>query len=407
MTRLARLTIRVRGLTGHIRVDTSHKRDGETPSTSFEEYLGHLRIPLQEIRSATNNFDSQCFVGYSGYGDVYKGRLLWYGNSIEIVANRVYHLKDGTSLGKDIISVLLLNKHENLASLVGFCDEEDEKIVVLSYDQVNGTLDKYLIAGPTQFTWFQRLRICVDVARALNYLHHDTRRGYSVMNNDIKSRQVLVYENWVAKVCDFGLSIKDLRGRNADPVLLQTRTLSHKYDVYSFGVLLFEVLYGKEANIINDDGRHHVLTSWFKKHYEDGSVDKIIDPDLRKQMDPQSFTIFSDTTYQCLDKQQQDMETIFKALEKALELQEKHENPDPSYAFSGRCSGSNGSSSEMTDLRAQMERMEARHQEGQKLHRREQEAIVAQLAQHVKATNTLYEWLRSQGFDPPPPPATD
>ncbi|XP_024984270.1 uncharacterized protein LOC112520203 [Cynara cardunculus var. scolymus] len=313
---------------------------------SFQDYYVHLQIPLQDIASATNNFAIENLVGKGEFGKFYKGQLILrsgHESLINIVARRLDRSNGGRhEYIKDQfwteISMLFRLKHQNLVSFVGFCDEDGEKIVITKY-AVNGSLDKYL-NSPT-LTWMQRLRICVDAARALNYIHYDTRHNFRVIHRNIKSSTILLDENWDARLSGFELSTATRRQRFVlspvcgtfgylDPVHTETGSVTQKSDVYAFGVVLFEVLCGRKAQIYSKDNRPEYLAPLATKHYEDKSLDEIIDPDLRKQMDRQSLSIFSHTAYQCLNRQRAqrpNMEDVVKTLEKASQLQWKHENP--------------------------------------------------------------------------------
>ncbi|MFS7990509.1 putative protein kinase RLK-Pelle-CrRLK1L-1 family [Helianthus anomalus] len=131
-----------------------------------------------------------------GLGYIYKGQLQRSGELITIFALRL----DRKHGGGDVefwteISILSDLKHKNLVSIIGFCDERNEKIIVTTH-AAKGSLKAHL-KNPN-LTWTQRLRICVGVARALSYLHYDERRGYSVMHLNINSSTILLDENWEA-----------------------------------------------------------------------------------------------------------------------------------------------------------------------------------------------------------------
>ncbi|KAJ9559424.1 hypothetical protein OSB04_014038 [Centaurea solstitialis] len=313
--------------------------------SSLQEFT-HLQIPLQHIVAATNRFAHANLIGKGGFGNVYRGRIMWSGKMIDIVARRLNSMKENGDVEfRKEISTLPRLKHENIVSMVGFCDEDGEKIII-NKNEVNTSLDKCL-SDPT-LTWMQRLRICVDAARALSYIHHDEGRDYSVIHCNIKSSKILLDETWKAKLSGFGHSITtpatlrhrfvlaspiDRMSGYTDPVQLENGSVTPKSDVYSFGVVLFEVLCGRKTVIRDVDGGLSYLPPLATQHFEDGKLDDIIDPNLQKQMDRQSFTIFSDTAYHCLNGQRSrrpDMETVVKRLEKALELHWKHENPESS-----------------------------------------------------------------------------
>ncbi|XP_052619646.1 uncharacterized protein LOC111921387 isoform X1 [Lactuca sativa] len=308
-------------------------------SSSYKKFA-HLQIPLEEIVSATSNFSESNIIQTTGFGNAYKGQLLRSEQLIDISAHRLDRKfgQGNTEFWKEI-SILSSLKHENLVSLVGFCDEVDEKIVITKLE-ANGSLDKFL-RDPT-LTWIRRLEICVGVAHALSYIYYDKGRDFSVVHRDIKSSNILLDDHWKAKLCGFNLSINQKAARRhrfcldnvcgtmgyCDPTYIQSGSVSHKSDVYSLGVVLFEVLCGKEAVIIEENNR--LLAPLVKCHYEQGKVDDLIDPDLWKQMDPQSFKIFSETAYYCLKEQRSQrpsIDQIVIKLEKALESQWKHENP--------------------------------------------------------------------------------
>ncbi|KAJ0705054.1 putative protein kinase RLK-Pelle-CrRLK1L-1 family [Helianthus annuus] len=100
------------------------------------------------------------------------------------------------------IVMLSSYKHDNLVSFIGFSNENDEKIIVYKHE-VRGSLDKYL--ATTDLTWVQRLHICLGVAHGINYLHCDVGEGHRVLHRDIKSSNLLLNENWEAKISDFRL----------------------------------------------------------------------------------------------------------------------------------------------------------------------------------------------------------
>lgn len=161
------------------------------------------------------------------------------------------------------IELLTRCKHDNIISLLGFCVEGREYILV--YERVtNGSLDDYLgiTDKSTNFTWSQRLKICIDIASGLNYLHTRVEDEQSIIHRDIKSGNILLGKNWVAKIADFGLSrfhyvnqqektqySKNIAGTKVYmcPEYRKEGKLKRAIDIYSFGVVLFEILSGKLA----------------------------------------------------------------------------------------------------------------------------------------------------------------
>ncbi|CAH1429477.1 unnamed protein product [Lactuca virosa] len=227
-------------------------------------------------------------------------------------------------------------KHNNVVSIVGFNDEFG-KIIIYKHETI-GSLDTFL--RDPNLTWMRRLQICVGVAHGLGYIYYDKGRDFSVIHCDIRSSKILLDANWEAKLSGFELSMKQAsRGRNdlcftdvcgtlgyRDPVYDKSGSVTHKSDMYSFGIVLFEVLCGKKA-VDEEDNR--LLAPIAKSHYEGGGLDVMIDPGLHKQMDPRSFQIFSEVAYYCLKEersQRPNINQVVMNLEKALEYQWKHVN---------------------------------------------------------------------------------
>ncbi|KAJ9559427.1 hypothetical protein OSB04_014041 [Centaurea solstitialis] len=156
--------------------------------------------------------------------------------------------------------------HENLVSLLGYSDEDGESILVYEY-LPNRSLDMYL--SSTTLSWIQRLKICIGAVRGLEYLHNPSITTQRVLHRDIKSSNIMLDENWNAKISDFGLSkfgpanqeftflISHVAGTigYCDPLYMDTGFLTKESDIYSFGVVLFEVLCGRLCFANYDDNR--------------------------------------------------------------------------------------------------------------------------------------------------------
>ncbi|KAJ0687540.1 putative protein kinase RLK-Pelle-LRR-I-1 family [Helianthus annuus] len=302
--------------------------------------FAHLQIPLEAVAKATNNFHHDNIIEHGGVGIAYKGRLLWSGRLMEIIARRFdcKHV-DGDLEFLAEISALSDLKHKNLVSVIGFCDEIDEKIIVTTYG-ANGSLGQYL--NSLNLTWKQRLRICLGVARALSYLHYDKGRDYAILHCNINSNTILLDDNWETKLSGFEFSIKQSLNYKdqvcpcehtgtmgcMDPAIEKTGGVTQKSDIYSFGVVLFETLCGRKAVIQNEADRS--LAQMAKYGYENGTLHDIIHPQLLNQiLSPQSLLIYSKVAYSCLNEDRADrpnMHYITAKLEKALELQLRGEN---------------------------------------------------------------------------------
>ncbi|GKB30654.1 kinase-like domain, phloem protein 2-like protein, partial [Tanacetum coccineum] len=301
------------------------------PSNEF----AHLKVPLENIISATNNFAEENVMIEYGVIKEYMGQLLWSGELIHITARRLKkELTDREQLFWTEISMLYNLKHKIVVSLVGFCDENDEKIIIIRNETARGMLIEYL-SDSMKLTWVRRLEICVGVAHALSYIHYDEPRDFSVIHRHIASSRVLLNDEWEPKLSDFGVSMKIKASQRhhsfhtnrleyvngyGDPTYIRTKTVNQKSDMYSFGILLFQLLCGRPSII--DDENNNRLAPLAITHYREKKLENMIDHDLFKQMDLHSFNMFAEIAYECLDEersQRPNIDDIVPRLEKALE----------------------------------------------------------------------------------------
>ncbi|PWA72447.1 serine-threonine/tyrosine-protein kinase catalytic domain-containing protein [Artemisia annua] len=307
-------------------------------STSRPKEWQYLEISIEEIKQAAKNF--QYCIGKGGYGLVYKGKLYKSGKPIPVAIKRLNE-QFGQGLKEFLTEIQLLsgNKHPNLISLLGYCEEDKEKILVYEYAK-RGSLDQYLRRDNTTnytLTWHQRLKICAGAARGLAHLHNHVGKNIRIIHRDIKSANILLDKNWVAKISDFGLSKLSLAGlhRSAvishpcgtmgycEPEYMITGILTKESDVYSFGIVLFEVLCGRLCGIKDNDG---ILLSGplVKEFYERKRLEEIIDPSLKEHFSSDSVNKFSEIAYRCLHydrKQRPPMDLVVKELEDLLEME--------------------------------------------------------------------------------------
>ncbi|KAJ0511682.1 putative protein kinase RLK-Pelle-LRR-I-1 family [Helianthus annuus] len=304
-----------------------------TQEMDFDEYVRSILIPIKEIEYATNNFADENLLTRGSSFHVYKGQLLLQqGDSINIVARKCRQ----RVIVNTEVNILEDLKHKNIIPIYRLSFTEDEGLIIINKYEANESLDKHL-SSPT-LTWMRRLLICVGVAHALSYLHYDASENHYVIHGNIKSSKILLDHNWEPKLHGFKFAViarkhhLHLTGKYngslhyMDPAYEDTRGLNHKSDVFSFGVVLFEVLFGREASIPNDDNWYFARMA--RAHYEERKLDNLIDPVLRKQMNLQSLNMFAEIAYCCIKEkrsQRPDMNTIRTRLERALELQRKHE----------------------------------------------------------------------------------
>ncbi|KAG6631028.1 hypothetical protein CIPAW_13G061900 [Carya illinoinensis] len=243
----------------HVR-NTSAISRKRRASKAFLKIDGVKSFTYGELATATNNFNSSTLAGQGGYGKVYKGILV----DGSVVA--IKRAQEGSLQGEKefLTEIELLSRlhHRNLVSLVGYCDEECEQMLIYEF-MSNGTLRDNLSAkakGPLNFA--MRLRIALGSAKGILYLHTDANPP--IFHRDIKASNILLDSKYTAKVADFGLSrlapVADIEGTvpnyvstvvmgtpgYLDPEYFLTHKLTDKSDVYSLGVVFLELLTGMQ-----------------------------------------------------------------------------------------------------------------------------------------------------------------
>ncbi|GKC49917.1 kinase-like domain, phloem protein 2-like protein, partial [Tanacetum coccineum] len=317
---------------------------------SSRKDLSHLKLSMQDMKSTTNGFAPENIIRESSRRIIYTGRLL-HPEQFDIIGKVLLSdsAKDESKTFWTEILMLSSLKHKNLVSLIGFYDEEGEKTIIYKRE-ANESLSKHL--SNQTLRWMQRLKICVGVANAMSYIHYDAGRDFSVLHCNIKSSKILLDDQWEPKLSGFELSLKNTLARRhrllltcdivknvyLDPKYKKTGGLTHKSDVYSLGVVLFEVLCGRILVLRDEDELGEGLLSQLTKSH----LDDMIDPHLKGQMDAESLKIFSETAFCCIKKERADrpyIDQVVKGLEKALKLQSIYENPElPRNAVDGASS---------------------------------------------------------------------
>ncbi|KAK9068977.1 hypothetical protein SSX86_013093 [Deinandra increscens subsp. villosa] len=286
-----------------------------------------LHISLEAIKLGTRNFSDLNCIGEGRIWKLYKGEIADAKGRTTIVAKRwdTKSQQEHIQEFQTELHTLLNYKHKNIIRLVGYYDMMDENIIV--YEHVhNGRLDKHL-ADPG-LTWMKRLKICLDVAKGMEYFHRGAFE--SLKHRDIKSGSILLDSDWNAKISNFELSCKTLK-------------TDEDSDMYAFGVFLIEMLCGRSAWGEECKDQSQSLGPLAVRHYnENGSFDEMIFGGIKHQISPRSLTKYESIALGCLgvitclrDFDKYDSKYAYARrlvidLEEALKFQEDHETWGPS-----------------------------------------------------------------------------
>jgi len=268
---------------------------------------------LEELKLSTNDFREINAIGAGGYGTVYRGKLM-DGQLIAIKRSKQGSMQGGLEF-KTEIELLSRVHHKNLVGLVGFCFEKGERMLVYEFIS-NGTLSEslYGIKG-VQLDWVMRLKIALDSARGLAYLHDHANPP--IIHRDVKSTNILLDEKMTAKVADFGLSLlvsdseegelcTNVKGTLTsmqgylDPEYYMTQQLTAKSDVYSFGVVLLELIVAKPPIYEKKYIVREVKTALDMEDSMYCGLKDVMDPVLLKMGELLGFPRFVKIALQCV-----------------------------------------------------------------------------------------------------------
>nr|POF16648.1 receptor-like protein kinase feronia [Quercus suber] len=290
------------------------------------------RFSIDQIKIATDNFHQELIIGRGGFVYVYKGFI---DESMIVAIKRLNpESRQGAREFRTEIEMLSQLHHGHLVSLIGYCNDDGEMILIYEY-MTNGTLSDHLFDTKNDLlTGKQRLEIRIGSTCGLHYLH--TCMKNPIVHRDVKATNILLDDKWGAKVSDFGLSkmgldqaavTTNVKGTPGylDPDYARLLQVNEKTNVYSFGVVLLEVLCGRKA--VNSKLRQEQLhlPSWARKCIENGTIYEIIDPYLKGKIAPECFKVYVEVAKSCVHDhgiQRPTMNDVMERLEFASDLQQ-------------------------------------------------------------------------------------
>lgn len=329
-----------------------------TTNPVFEECSIHKttnpsvqQLSLKSIQSATCNFKT--LIGEGGFGAVYRGTLA-HGQEVAVKV-RSTSSTQGTREFNNELRLLSAVWHENLVPLIGYCCEKDQQILVYPFMSNGSLLDRlYGEASKRKvLDWPTRLSVCIGAARGLVYLHNFA--GRCVIHRDVKSSNILLDHSMCGKVADFGFSkyapqegdsnpSMEVRGTAGylDPEYYSTQLLSAKSDVFSFGVVLLEIVTGREPLDVRRPRDEWSLVEWAKPYIREYRIEEIVDPGIKGQYCSEAMWRVLEVASVCTEPFstfRPSMEDVVRELEDALII----ENNASEYMRSIESTGTLGS----------------------------------------------------------------
>lgn len=246
-------------------------------------------FPFEALVYATRNFHPSQRLGEGGFGPVYKGKL---DDGREIAVKKLSHSSSqGKKEFENEAKLLARVQHRNVVNLLGYCAHGAEKLLVYEY-VINESLDKLLFKSKRnhELNWKRRYDIITGISRGLLYLHEDSHN--CIIHRDIKASNILLDDKWIPKIADFGMArlfpedqthvntrVAGTNGYMA-PEYVMHGHLSVKADVFSFGVVILELISGQKNSSFNLDVDAQNLLDWAYKLYKKGKSLEIVDPSL-------------------------------------------------------------------------------------------------------------------------------
>ncbi|XP_062158389.1 putative wall-associated receptor kinase-like 16 [Alnus glutinosa] len=281
----------------------------------------------EELKKATNNYDKSRVLGQGGYGTVYKGVL----PDNKVVAIKKSKISDQSQIEQFINEVIVLTQinHRNVVKLLGCCLETEVPLLVYEFI-TNGTLSDHIHnkSLSSSLSWEKRLKIAAETAGALAYLHSST--SMPIIHRDVKTTNILLDVNYMAKVSDFGASklvpldqtqlttlVQGTFGY-LDPEYFHTSQLTEKSDVYSFGVVIAELLTGKEALSFNRPESDRNLAKFFISAIKEDRLLQILEDHIVNEGNIEELKEVANLAKRCLRVRGEDRPSM---KEVAMELE--------------------------------------------------------------------------------------
>ncbi|KAG7590333.1 Protein kinase domain [Arabidopsis suecica] len=274
---------------------------------------GARSFTFKELAAATKNFREVNMIGKGGFGSVYKGRL----DSGQVVAIKQLNPDGHQGNQEFIVEVCMLSvfHHPNLVTLIGYCTSGAQRLLVYEYMPMGSLEDHLFDLEPDQIplSWYTRMKIAVGAARGIEYLH--CKISPSVIYRDLKSANILLDKEFSVKLSDFGLAKVGPVGNRTHvstrvmgtygycaPEYAMSGRLTIKSDIYSFGVVLLELISGRKAIDLSKPNGEQYLVAWARPYLKDPKkFGHLVDPLLRGKFSKRCLNYAIAITEMCLN----------------------------------------------------------------------------------------------------------
>uniref|UniRef100_A0ACD5TER0 Uncharacterized protein n=1 Tax=Avena sativa TaxID=4498 RepID=A0ACD5TER0_AVESA len=323
--------------------------------------LDNRRFTYAELEAVTDGF--RRVIGSGGFGKVYDGFL----EDGTQVAVKLRSESSDQGVQEFLAEAQTLAKihHKNLVSLIGYCKDREYMALVYEY-MSEGALHEHLRGREDQtrcLTWRQRIRIALESAQGLEYLHKGCNPP--LIHRDVKTSNILLNANMDAKIADFGLLKAFNSGRDTHvstarvvgtrgylaPEYLATFQLTNKIDVFSFGVVLLEIVTGK-PHILNDPEPTSII-QWVQQRLPRGNIESVVDSGMRSDYDINSVWKTADIALKCTThapEQRPTMTDVVSQLQECLELEVARGDATTGFYTAGSGDNPSGYSGYVTDV---------------------------------------------------------
>ncbi|KAK2659216.1 hypothetical protein Ddye_005749 [Dipteronia dyeriana] len=309
-----------------------------------------VQFSYKELQRSTKGFKEK--LGAGGFGAVYRGILA---NKTVVAVKQLEGIEQGEKQFRMEVATISSTHHLNLVRLIGFCSEGRHRLLVYEFMK-NGSLDNFLFVTEEQsgklLNWEYRFNIALGTARGITYLHEECRD--CIVHCDIKPENILLDENYSSKVSDFGLaklinpkdhryrtltSVRGTRGYLA-PEWLANLPITSKSDVYSYGMVLLEIVSGKRNFEVSPETNRKKFSLWAYEEFEKGNIEGILDKRLAGQeVNTEQVKRAIQVSFWCIQEQPSQRPMMGKVVQMLEGIMEIERPPAPKALTDGSVSG--------------------------------------------------------------------